>query len=98
MNPCPRCGGQLISNYGELSCLQCGTVPQEDVSHLIKVRRQFKDFRASVQTTPEERAIRNPKVYDLLAQGKNGREIAEELGVCLSRGRYLKARAKEGIL
>jgi len=21
---CPRCGGNIVKNYGELSCLQCG--------------------------------------------------------------------------
>jgi len=24
MMPCQRCGGDVLSNYGELKCLQCG--------------------------------------------------------------------------
>jgi len=27
---CKRCGGQLLKNYGEVSCLQCGYDPDCD--------------------------------------------------------------------
>lgn len=31
---CPRCGGQMLKNYGEPDCVNCGYVPRPDPSIL----------------------------------------------------------------
>ena len=49
MRACPRCEGQMVPNYEESSCLQCGYVPRPDTELLeyLMVERNRKLWKNS---------------------------------------------------
>jgi len=40
ITPCPRCSGQIVPNYDEEFCIQCGYVPRPDTATLDEMARE----------------------------------------------------------
>lgn len=54
---CRRCGGQVMSNYGELSCLQCGA-PYSEEGNLIEAKVVAAKYNLAGPRLPTKRKVR----------------------------------------